>query len=334
MLDAGLARVMVPVEAGGYGLGFETFFELTRILAWADASHGWCAGQMIHHNHLIGHYPEAGRAAVWAGGPDVAVAASLVPAIQAVAAEGGYRISGKGSPFISGIDHCTWVMLSGRIETAGQADWGFFLVPPGEYTVRDTWFTAAMRATGSKTVVIDDAFVPGERVLMMSALRDGRTPGGAVFPGAVWRAPYSYYAPIAVVAPLLGAAQGAYERLRAWLRTRPPRPSVPVTLARAAADLDAAELLCRHAVAAAGRPAEHSPRHLTRSLRDFARIAELTVSVADTLQALSGTAGFDSAHPSQRAWRDIHFMATHAAVNAEKNYGHFGTMELAAGQPG
>jgi len=53
ILEAGLARILIPKEAGGYGLGFDTWFEVTRELSKADASHGWCASLIIHHNHLL-----------------------------------------------------------------------------------------------------------------------------------------------------------------------------------------------------------------------------------------------------------------------------------------
>ena len=111
ILEAGLARILIPKEAGGYGLGFDTWFEVTRELSKADASHGWCASLIIHHNHLIAQYPEAAQKTLWASGLDVPIAVSLVPVVQAVAVDGGYRISGKGSPFVSGVDYCTWVML-------------------------------------------------------------------------------------------------------------------------------------------------------------------------------------------------------------------------------
>jgi 3-hydroxy-9,10-secoandrosta-1,3,5(10)-triene-9,17-dione monooxygenase len=344
MLEAGIARILVPKEAGGYGLGFDTWFEVTRELSKADASHGWCAGLIIHHNHLIAQYPEAAQKTLWASGIDVPIAASLLPVVQAVAVDGGYRISGKGSPFVSGVDHCTWVMLSGRANNAGTSaapEWQFFLVPSGNYTIRDTWFTAGMCATGSKTVVIDNAFVPGDLVLKLTNLRDGKTPGGAMYHDAIFHTPYSYYAPIAVATPMLGAAQGAYEHFREWTKTRraqdgssvAAKTSMQVRMARAAADLDAADLLLRRAVNVTNRPQDYSPKHLTRSLRDFARISELTVGAIDTLLSLSGTAAFDTSHPLQRAWRDIHFMSMHSAVAIEKNFAHFGHMELGAGHP-
>ena len=342
ILEAGLARILVPKEAGGYGLGFDTWFEVTRELSKADASHGWCASLVIHHNHLIALYPEAAQKALWASGLDVPIAVSLVPVVQAIAVDGGYRISGRGSPFVSGVDYCTWVMLSGRARNGGtSAAPQFFLVPRGNYTIHDTWFTAGMRATGSKTVIIDNAFVPSDLVLKSTDLRDGRTPGGAMYRDAVFHTPYSYYAPIAVATPMLGAAERAYEHFREWTKTRKgqdgssvaARTSVQVQMARAAADLDAADLLLRRAVNVTNRPQDYSPKHLTRSLRDFARVSELTVGVVDTLLSLSGTAAFDTSHPLQRAWRDVHFMSMHSAVATERNFAHFGHVELGEGPP-
>ena len=225
-------------------------------------------------------------------------------------------------------------MLSGAAHSGGTGaapEWKFFLVPSSDCTIRDTWFTAGMRATGSKTIVTGNASVPSGLVLKLNDLRDGRTPGSTMYRDAIFHTPYSYYAPIAVATPMLGAAQGAYEHFREWTRTRnaqdgssvAAKTSVQVGMARAAADLDAADLLLRRAVNVTNVPQAYSPKHLTRSLRDFARVSELTVSVIDTLLSLSGTAAFNTAHPLQRAWRDIHFMSMHSAVNAEKNFAPF-----------
>ena len=63
-------------------------------------------------------------------------------------------------------------------------------------------------------------------------------------------------------------------------------------------------------------------------MRDCSRAAELCIGAIDALLAVSGSAGFDSSHPIQRAWRDIHFAAMHVALNAEQNFSHFGRLEL------
>ena len=124
---------------------------------------------------------------------------------------------------MSGVDHCTWVMLSGLAHNGGAGaapEWKFFLVPCADCNIRDTWFTAGMRATGSKTIVTENTSVPSDLVLKLNDLRDGRTPGGAIYRDAIFHTPYSYYAPIAVATPMLGVAQGAYEHFRKWTKTR------------------------------------------------------------------------------------------------------------------
>ena len=145
----------------------------------------------------------------------------------------------------------------------------------------------------------------------------------------IFHTPFFYYAPISFITPMLGAVQGAYEHFPGLdqERGRPkaaPRwrkqASVQVRMARAAADIDAAELLLERAVHVTDAPERYSPRLLARSVRDFTRASELIVAAIDTLVALSGTASFTASHPIQRAWRDIHFMAMHISVNPEMNY--------------
>jgi len=340
MLDAGLARILLPERIGGYGLGFDSWYEVTRELSKADASHGWCAGLIIHHAHLIAQFPEVAQKTLWADGLDVPIAASFAPNVKAVPAEGGYRVSGTGSPFASGVDHCTWVMLGGMAHDGPAPEWKFFLLPPGAYTVRDTWFTAGMRGTGSKTIVTENAFVPHGLTLRLTDLRDGNGPGGATHSDIIFHTPFFYYAPISFVTPMVGAAQGAYELFRDWTKTRKAqdgssvaeKTAVQVRMARAAADIDAAELLVRRAVHVTDAPADYSPQLLARSVRDFTRASELCLEAIDALVALSGTAGFNTSHPLQRAWRDIHFMAMHISLNVETNFTHYGRMELGLGR--
>jgi alkylation response protein AidB-like acyl-CoA dehydrogenase len=109
----------------------------------------------------------------------------LVPSFQkcAEAAEKarripGYRVSGQ-SPFASGVGHSQWVLVGGMVDAGGEPEWTFFLIPPGEYKVADTWFTVGMRGTGSNTIVTENVFVPKSRTLRLSNLREGKGPGGA-----------------------------------------------------------------------------------------------------------------------------------------------------------
>ncbi len=340
LLDAGTARILVPPRFGGYGLGFDTWFDVVQEISKADASHGWCASLVIHHAHLVGQFPEEAQQAVWAEGPDVAIAASFAPRTQVTRTPGGYCVSGQHSAFASGVGHSSWVIVGGFINDRGAPEWMFFLIPQGEYEIRDTWFTAGMRGTGSNTIVTDNVFVPSTRMLRLSDLRDGKGPGGAVNENPIFRTPFFLYAPLTFVAPMLGAAQGAYEHFREWTKTRTAadgasvaeRTSVQVRMARAAADLDAAELLLQRTTQVCEPPETLSTALLARSVRDFARASELAVDAIDTLVALSGTSGFATSHPIQRAWRDIHFASMHISLNTETNYTHFGRIELGLGR--
>jgi len=336
MLDAGLARILMPSRFGGYGFDFETWYDVVLEISKADASHGWCAGLIIHHAHLIGQFPEETQQAIWANGPDVAIAASFAPRAEATRVDGGYRVTGRDSNFASGLNHSSWVMVGGLVRDGAEPEWLFFMIPPGEYTVRDTWFTAGMRGTGSNTIVTDNVFVPESRVLRLVELRQGTGPGGVINESPIFRTPFFFYAPLTFAAPMLGAAQGAYEHFREWVKTRrsvdgalvAEKTSTQVRMAKAAASLDAAELLLRRAARTPEKLDAATQHLLARSIRDFTRVSELTVEAIDTLLALSGAAGFAASHPVQRVWRDIHFAATHIALNPENNYGHFGRTEL------
>ena len=114
-------------------------------------------------------------------------------------------------------------MVGGMAQDGGAPEWSFFMIPPGDYTVRDTWSTAGMRGTGSNTIVTDDVFVPDARVLRLSDLRQGKGPGAALHQSLIFRTPFFFYAPLTFAAPMLGAAQGAYAHFREWTK---PRKSV------------------------------------------------------------------------------------------------------------
>lgn len=333
---AGITRVLIPPRFGGYGLALDSWFEAVREISKADASHGWCASLMIHHPHYLGQFPEAAQQAVWADGIDAPIAASIQPVGQVTPAAGGYRISGE-FPFASGVDHSRWVIVGGMVDAPAGKEVRFFAVKPGDYTVKDTWFTTAMCATGSNTIVCDGAYVPHDHTVALADVREGQSPGGRLHEHPIYRAPWVSYAPLTFATPILGAAQGAYEMFRDWTKTRRAGrgggalaevTSVQVRLARTAADLDAAELLLRRAVNVAQAPTPATLQLRGRAMRDCTRAVEICTAAIDTLITMSGTAGFASSHPIQRAWRDIHFAAMHVSLNPEQNFSHFGRAEF------
>jgi 3-hydroxy-9,10-secoandrosta-1,3,5(10)-triene-9,17-dione monooxygenase len=169
LLDAGITRTLVPRHFGGYGLGIEAWYDIVREISRADASHGWCASIMMHHAHVVGSFPAEAQEAVWAVGPDVAIAASIMPTAHISSTEGGYFVTTEQSAFASGVGHSSWAIVGGLVHDGEASEWILFLVPAGEFQIKDTWFTTGMGGTGSNTIIISDRiFVPKERTLRVA----------------------------------------------------------------------------------------------------------------------------------------------------------------------
>jgi 3-hydroxy-9,10-secoandrosta-1,3,5(10)-triene-9,17-dione monooxygenase len=337
MLAAEAARILLPRRFGGYELGMQTWIDVVIEAGKADASHGWCTSLIIHHAHLVAQFGEEAQQAVWANGPDVSVAAAIMPACQITEDPGGYRVSGR-SPFASGVAGASWAIVGGFLPGDGHR-WGLFIIPPDSYVVDETWFTTGMQGTGSNTIVTDGVVVPESRLLLVSDIRNGHGPGGKLHDDPIYRAPLLSYSPLTFLTPMLGAARGAYEHFRDWTLNRKTVAgssvadfvSIQVRLGRVAATLDAAELLMRRTAEVA--ETEVTAELRVRSIRDFAYVGELIVEAIDTLLQMSGAAGFAETNPIQRAWRDIHFASTHISINTESNLAHWGRTELEIEHP-
>ncbi len=335
-LDAGLARVLMPKRFGGAELGLQAWVDIAIEIGKADAAHAWCASLLMHHPHYLAQFPDAAQKAVWDTGPDVAIAATFTPTSKVEPVEGGYNIIHCSIPYLSGINHCTWVMIGGMLPTGGPPDWTLFLIPPGKFKVIDTWHTAGMRGTGSNTVVVENVFVPTSHTLRVNDMRDGQGPGAELNEAAMYHAPWITYAALTFLAPMLGAAMGALEDYRSWTAKRASLfgaqvaefTSIQVHLARAAADLDAAEMLMRRCVEVAEMQEPASDELRSRAYRDQGRASEMIVGAMDTIMKISGAAGFADTSSIQRAWRDVHFASSHVILNPEVSFAAWGRQEF------
>ena len=121
----------MPKRYGGMELGLKAWVDLTVEIAKADAAHAWCASLIMHHPHYLAQFPDAAQAEAWSDGPNVAMAATFTPTSKVDPVEGGYRVS-CSIPYLSGINHCSRVMIGGMVPTPdGPPDWTLFLVPEG-----------------------------------------------------------------------------------------------------------------------------------------------------------------------------------------------------------
>jgi alkylation response protein AidB-like acyl-CoA dehydrogenase len=331
---------MQPRKHGGFEHGFDVFSQVVAAIAGGCGSAGWVYSLLASHQWLIGCFSAQAQEEVWHDRNALA-AGTYAPVSQAVAADGGYRLTGAGS-FCSGCDNAQWQFVGGMIPQPGApARPGFFLLPTAECTIDDNWHTMGLAGTGSKTIVTQDVFVPAHRVLAFSELADASAPGMRDNPNPVYRQSFLAVLPVAIVSPVLGMAQGALAHFldMATVRTTLGAVSggnrrmaslttVQMRVAEATACIDAARLIMfrdlTEAVETAARGEPISIDMRLRNRRDQAFCVRLLVQAVDALFLAAGGQGLFLKSPLQRIWRDAHAAASHISLNWDSTGSMYG----------
>jgi alkylation response protein AidB-like acyl-CoA dehydrogenase len=332
MRKAGLFRIMQPAIYGGYEYGFDAMIHAVMPVGAGCGSSGWVFSLGIVHQWLIACFPRQAQDEVWCEADAIALG-SYPPVGKTVSVDGGYRLSGVWS-FTSGCDHAQWLVLGGMIPSGDgmSSKAAFFLVPIGDVRLEDNWFTMGLAGTGSKNTAATDIFVPAYRVVAVSDLLAGTTPGALVHDNPLYRQSMLSAFPFALVAPLLGMAEGALADFIDMAKVRTTRGAVAggnnrmaefstiqSRVAEATGAIDAARLMILRALenataeAEAGRQANLDLRLRNRLAQAFS--VRLLVQAIDTLFQAAGGQGIFTSKPIQRAWRDIHAGAVHVSMN-------------------
>jgi alkylation response protein AidB-like acyl-CoA dehydrogenase len=331
MRNAGFFRIMQPAMYGGYEYGFDALVRIVAAVAAGCGSSGWVFSLGIVHQWLMATFPKQAQDEYFSD-PEVIAFGSYAPVGKAVAVDGGYRLSGVWS-FTSGCDHARWLVLGGIVPPTEErpANPAFFLLPIGDVRLDDNWFTMGLAGTGSKNSVAADAFVPAHRVVAVSDLLAGTTPGAKVHSNALYRQSMLSALPFALVSPLLGVAEGALADFIDMAKVHSTRgavaggnnrmaefATVQGRVAEATGSIEAARLMMlralenAHASAALGKQADLDLRLRNRLSQSFS--VRLVVQAIDALFQAAGGQGIFTAKPIQRAWRDIHAGAVHVSL--------------------
>ena len=315
LLASGLHRIGVPRRFGGldvdYGLALDVGIELGR----GCAATAWCYSLWAAHAWLVGYWPRPAQEEVFGAGPDALCSSSLSPGkSEIVPVAGGYRLSGRWE-FSSGCDAASWLMLG--VAGIGPRNWA--LLPQGDYRIVDTWFVSGLRGSGSKDIVVEDAFVPRHRILEVSTAGDGDWSGWELHGQARYRAPIPVLLGWDLVAPMLGIGLGMIDEFTARLigTAGPGRtadsPAVHRRLSQAAAEVDAARALLERDIQEIFRKATageaFTPLERARFRRDKAFCAQLCLQAVNRLFDLSGGHALFDAAPLQRFHRDAQAVA-------------------------
>jgi 3-hydroxy-9,10-secoandrosta-1,3,5(10)-triene-9,17-dione monooxygenase len=314
LLESGLCGVMKPRRFGGSELGAETLIDVSVELAAQCTSSGWVYMLWASHMWLLALWPAAAQEEMFAD-PGMVASSVVSTAGEVTRADGGYRWTGRGF-FSSGVDHCQWLTaaINVRDEEAGTEGRKWFLIPRADFEVIDDWNVIGLRGTGSKTIVVTDAFIPAHRVLEDTDLQRGTSPGRAVndhpMYGGISQANFT----AAMAAPAIGAARGLLAAYAAKLR--PKAANATTSMARyaaVAAQVDAVHALTLQNAQRFSRvpAAEVGPQDRAKCKRDYAYTAQQSRRAANAIYEECGGGGLAEGSDLQRIWRDANAAAAH-----------------------
>lgn len=220
MRASGLFGLVMPRNLGGSGLGFADLVRVTVEIGRHSGSAAWVFGVLAGHSWLINLFPEDAQREIM-GDPTTLLATVFRMGGTVVAEGDGYRLTGGEGRFCSGIDHATWVIVGNAVKRAdGSMEPRFFVVPKSDIEVIDDWQVMGMRGTGSRSIRIASAFIPGHRSCSLADMLAGTTPGAQVHDGAVYRMPFSAIAPFSIVGAPMGVAKGMVDSFAAEIGQR------------------------------------------------------------------------------------------------------------------
>lgn len=334
--ETGVLRALQPARWGGAEARLPEFLDAVFEVARVAPSAGWVAGVVGSHPWQTALFPEETQRELWGEDASRMVSSSYAPTGKVVPVEGGYQVSGRWS-FSSGCDHGHGVILGGNagvIELDGTAypNYGSLILLREQYRIDDTWHTSGLKGTGSKDIVVEDAFVPERRFLShlrYEYLPGVLSPGQESNPGPRYRLPWATLFNLVLVAPALGMAQGFLDEWTAITSTRRANwggfvredPLTQKHLADAYWTLDAAVLKMRRAAEAITEAGE-SDRYVEKEERaryrwDVNRGCELAgEAVADLYRVASGRVAYLD-HPLHARFQDIIAALGHAFLAAD-----------------
>jgi alkylation response protein AidB-like acyl-CoA dehydrogenase len=319
-------RAFLPKKFGGMEISLPEFAECVAVLAGSCASTAWAMSLLCTHSHQLAMFPAKLQDEVWGANPDATASSSIAPFGRIEEVEGGVSFSGEMG-WSSGCDHAEWAILGFRRKgTESVPDYCFAVLPRSDYTIDDDWYAVGMRGSGSKTLIVKNAFVPEHRIQKAKDMMEGKSAGYALYPDSkIFYAPYRPYFASGFSTISLGVAERMLEVFREKTRNRVRAYTGAAVGAATPALMRLAE--STHQIAAARallekswhEIAEYSERHEYPSRRtlSFWRTnqgysTKLCIEAVDRLMAAAGGSAWFESNEMQRLFRDSHMSGAHA----------------------
>lgn len=324
---AGLFRVIQPARFGGLELDFSTFASITRELARGCASSAWVYAVIEELFWVLATFPEEAQREIWEEDPAALACASVVPTGSAAKDGDGYRLNGDWH-YLSGSDHASWVFLTATCDDgSGGRELRNFFVRRSEIEVVDDWHVMGLVGTGSKSVKVDDVFVPAHRSVRYDDILNGTGPGVRVHPNyPLCRAPRRYLTAFSISPVMLGLANRALDVTSDMLRSRLKSGAVPDDLeilqqkiAECAAEVKTADMIFETQLRQSddlvnsGEPIRDADIAQNRLMASY--MIRLSKQAIERLCSISGSRWAFNTHPMQVILRDALVGATHRSYN-------------------
>jgi len=217
--DANLFRLFQPKRYGGYEAEPIDCFDIQREFSSACPNTGWTWGVLSVHAWHVSLFPQQAQDDVWSHSPTTLIASSYSPVGKRIeVVDSGYRLSGRWD-FCSGIDHVQWCLLGGLVR-GERPEFRTFLVNQTDYVIDDNWHVTGLQGTGSKTIVLNNAFVPEYRTHRIRDAFKTCSPGNAVNTSLLYKLPFGQVLVRSISTPVLGMTTGALDAYLTLMRSK------------------------------------------------------------------------------------------------------------------
>ena len=247
------------------------------------------------------------------------------PDTHAEPVDGGFKVTGQWS-LASGSPVASWFAAAAVIRTEdgprrnaqGIPEVHYFLIPPGDWRVVDTWDSLGLRASGSHDVAVDGAFVPDDAHFLIVGT-------DSPFDTPLWRGRYpTHLGGIGSVA--LGVARTAIDELLSLAGEKTPsltstalkdRPTIQHSIGRAEALVRASRTYMYAALEAIWQTELGGQAPSPSQMADLRlAVVHAVQSSAEAVELMYRAAGATAVYrtsPLESAMRDVLVLTQHMA---------------------
>jgi len=327
---SGFFRIFQPRQFGGYELEFYEFVTLMSSLGRGCGSTAWVCSVGSFHAFNVALFGQEAQNDVWKLDPLAAVGSSYVPAGSARLVKGGFELSGTW-PYVSGCDHFEWTIVSASYKKKKENRLYFCLIPRSDYIINDDWDVTGLRGSGSKSISMNEVFVPEHRILDFASARSGNTPGAKINLNSLYKTPFFACSSYCLVSPAIGIAERALgqfiqeigprkvKSLRGQNSNMAEHYPVQTRVSEASALIEAAKLIitedCKKMSATINKKQQMSTEQKLKNKRNQVIAIQFLKRAIDLLVGATGTKGLLKSNTIQLAAQNIHAIGTHITLN-------------------